>query len=153
MLTVTSGTCTFNFGSIDLGSGSYVSSAAVFGGSNANVSTIAWNASTHTLTITLGAKKSGTAAAVASSTPAYTASGSLVNTSGTASAYSPFTLASGRQARVVGRGFGVQIEHRPLGCRLQRSASAIGDARTTTATPTTSTTTGTTIHAVGHNNA
>ncbi|MDQ1480939.1 MAG: hypothetical protein QOI44_1800 [Actinomycetota bacterium] len=97
-LTVTSATCTFRFGSIDLGSNAYVSAATSFGGSStANKSTITYTASTRTLTITLGAKISGTVAAVASSTPIYTASGSILGSSGAAIFNSPFTLAAAKQ--------------------------------------------------------
>jgi prepilin-type N-terminal cleavage/methylation domain-containing protein len=97
VLTVTSATCTFNFGSIDLGSGSYVSSAVAFGGNGVNKSSIAWNATTHALTITFGAQKSGTVATVASSAPIYSASGSIVDTFGNAVSNSPYTPANGRQ--------------------------------------------------------
>ena len=48
-VTVTSTTCTFNFGSINLGSNAYVSAATTFKGSSPNKSTIVWTASTHTL--------------------------------------------------------------------------------------------------------
>ena len=96
-LTVSSATCTFNFGSINLGSSSYVSSATTFGGTSTNVSTIAWTASTHTLVITLGALKSGAVATVSSSTPIYTASGSIVDSAGAGLSNSPFTLSTGKQ--------------------------------------------------------
>ena len=50
-LTVTSATCTFRFGSINLGSNAYVSGGnATFGGSGNNKSTIQWTADTRTLT-------------------------------------------------------------------------------------------------------
>jgi type II secretory pathway component PulJ len=97
VLTVTSATCTFNFGSIDLGSGSYVSSAVAFGGNGTNKSSIAWNATTHALTITFGAQKSGTVATVASSAPIYSASGSIVDTFGNAISNSPYTLPNAKQ--------------------------------------------------------
>jgi hypothetical protein len=96
-LTVTSATCTFNFGSLDLGSGSYVTSAVAFGGSGGSKSSITWTTATHTLTITLGAQKSGTVNTVASSAPIYTASGSVVDGFGAAISNSPFTLAAGPQ--------------------------------------------------------
>jgi type II secretory pathway component PulJ len=96
-LTVTSASCTFNFGTLNLGSPSYVSSVVSFGGSGANVSTIAWNATAHTLTITLGAQKSGTVLNVASSAPVYTASGSVVDGTGAAIGNSPFTLPTVQQ--------------------------------------------------------
>jgi prepilin-type N-terminal cleavage/methylation domain-containing protein len=96
-LTATSATCTFNLGSINLGSNAYVTAATTFGGTGANVSTIAWTASTHTLVITLGALKTGTVGTVSSSTPIYTASGSLVDSAGAGISNSPFTLAAGKQ--------------------------------------------------------
>ena len=96
-LTVSSATCTFNFGSINLGSSSYVSSSAAFGGTSTNVSKIAWTASTHTLVITLGALKSGAVGTVSSSTPIYTASGSIVDSAGADLSNSPFTLSAGKQ--------------------------------------------------------
>ena len=68
-LTVTSTSCTFAFGSINLGSNAYASTAASFGGTSTNVSTITWTASTRKLAITLGAKISGTVANVLTSTP------------------------------------------------------------------------------------
>jgi hypothetical protein len=96
-LTVTSASCTFHFGSINLGSNAYVSAATTFGGTNANKSTITWTASTHTLTITLGVKISGTVAVVATSTPVYTASASLLDSAGAALTNSPFTLPAAKQ--------------------------------------------------------
>ena len=48
-ITVTSGTCTFHFGSINLGSNAYVSGGdAIFWGNGSNKSTITWTAATHT---------------------------------------------------------------------------------------------------------
>ena len=97
-LTVTSASCSSNnFGTFNLGSPSYVSSVVSFGGSGANVSTIAWNAAAHTLTVTLGAQKSGTVLTVASSAPVYTASGSVLDGSGAAIGNSPFTLPNVQQ--------------------------------------------------------
>ncbi len=96
-LTVASATCTFNFGSLDLGSNGYVSSSATFKGTNSNKSTIAWTASTHTLVITLGAKTAGTTATVASSAPVYTASGAIVDTAGAVLGNSPYNLAGGKK--------------------------------------------------------
>jgi type II secretory pathway component PulJ len=97
-LTVTSATCTFRFGSINLGSNAYLSGGnATFSGNGSNKSTIAWTAATNTLVITLGAKSGGTPATVASSTPIYTASGLITNSSGVAISNSPFTLAAAKQ--------------------------------------------------------
>ena len=96
MLTVTSKTCTFNFGSLDLGSAGYVTSAATFYGTKNNtVSTIEWTAATHTLVITLGAKTAGTVATVATSTPIYSAAATLRDSTGALLANSPFTLPAG----------------------------------------------------------
>ena len=90
---MTSATCTFRFGSINLGSNAYVSGGnATFGGSGNSKSTITWTATTHTLTITLGADRAGTLATVNSSTPIYTASGLITDSPGAAISNSPFTL-------------------------------------------------------------
>jgi hypothetical protein len=77
-LSTTSG-CTFNLGTIDLGSNAYVSGgSATFSGNGSSATAISWTASTRTLTITLGTKGgTGTVAAVTSSTAVYTPSGSL----------------------------------------------------------------------------
>jgi hypothetical protein len=56
-LTVASATCTFQLGTIDLGSSAYVSVAnATFSGSGTSASTITYTASTFTLVVKLGAK-------------------------------------------------------------------------------------------------
>jgi prepilin-type N-terminal cleavage/methylation domain-containing protein len=77
-LSTTSG-CTFNLGTIDLGSNAYVSGgSATFSGNGSSATAISWAASTRTLTVTLGTKGgTGTVAAVTSSTAAYTPSSSL----------------------------------------------------------------------------
>jgi len=81
-LTVSSGTCTFHFGSIDLGSTAYVTSSLTANGNGSNRSSIAWNATTFTLTITLGAVSGGgTIGTVASGIATYTPSGSIVDSS------------------------------------------------------------------------
>jgi prepilin-type N-terminal cleavage/methylation domain-containing protein len=96
-LTVASATCTFQFGSIDLGSNAYVSGgAATFNGTGANKSKITWTTATHTLTITLGTA-SGTFGTVTSSTPIYSASGSITDSAGGSINNSPFTLAAAKQ--------------------------------------------------------
>jgi prepilin-type N-terminal cleavage/methylation domain-containing protein len=84
-VSTTSG-CTFNFGSISLGSNAYISGGgATFSGTGSNASSIAWTASTHTLTITLGAKSgTGTVATISSSTATYTPSTSIQDASGNA---------------------------------------------------------------------
>ena len=98
-LTVTSGTCTFHFGSINLGSNAYINGgSSTFSGNGANKSTINWTAATHTLTITLGRQSNGgNIATVNSSTPIYTASGSIVGSGGAAITNSPFTLPAAKQ--------------------------------------------------------
>ena len=93
-LTVTSGTCTFNLGSINLGSGSYVSSTATFKGSGAGKSTIAWDGA-NTLVITLGTKTGGLVGPVTSSTPIFTASTSIADSAGSLLSNSPFTAPGG----------------------------------------------------------
>ena len=95
-VTVTSATCAFNLGSINLASNSYTSVAATFKGATTNKSTITWTASTRTLVITLGAKTAGTVANVATSTPIYTA-GPLLDSAGGSLGNSPFTLAAGKK--------------------------------------------------------
>lgn len=81
-ITVTSSTCTFNFGSIDLGSTAYTTgTSANFRGSNANKSTIELNVAARQLTVTLGGQSTGAApATVASSVATYTPSTSVLNT-------------------------------------------------------------------------
>jgi hypothetical protein len=97
-LTVTSATCTFRFGSINLGSNAYLSGGnATFSGVGGSRSSIGWTAATRTLTITLGAQTGGTVATVTSSTPIYTASGSITDVGGNPLANSPFTLPAAKQ--------------------------------------------------------
>jgi len=83
----TSGGCAFNFGSISLGNTGYVTGGnATFSGSGNGKTTIAWTASTRTLTITLGTKAgAGTTSAVASSTATYTPSSSITDSAGNGS--------------------------------------------------------------------
>ena len=97
-LSVNSGTCTFNFGSVGLGSNAYLTGGAVtFSGNGANASKINWTAGSNTLTITLGSKHgSGTMATVASSAPTYTAGPITTSLGGTLS-NSPFALGNGQQ--------------------------------------------------------
>lgn len=97
-LTVTSATCTFRFGSINLGSNAYLSGGnATFSGNGSNKSSISWTAATNTLVITLGGRSGGTPATVASSTPIYTASGLITNPLGSPVSNSPFTSAAAKQ--------------------------------------------------------
>jgi hypothetical protein len=84
-LTVTSASCTFHFGSINLGSTGYVTGNVTFSGSTtADRSTIAWSASTRTLTITLGHSAGvGVAGTVASSAATYTPDAAIKSGFGT----------------------------------------------------------------------
>ena len=85
-ITVSSGACTFNFGSIILGAATYVGSGnLIFTGNGGNAGTATWTAATNTLTITLASKTtgSGVAATVALSTATYTPSGAITDSSGT----------------------------------------------------------------------
>jgi hypothetical protein len=81
-LIVASASCAFHFGSIDLGSASYVTANLTASGNGGNRSTIAWNATTFTLTIVLGqVSGGGTIGTVASSVATYAPSGSIVDSS------------------------------------------------------------------------
>ena len=124
-ITVTSATCTFRFGSINLGSGAYVSgnNATFAGNTGATRSTIAWSASTRTLTITLGAMTAGTVATVATSTPIYTASGSVLDSAGGEGELGAALLEAG-DARAVG-----PFEPFLLGCARHGGQPPPGDAR------------------------
>jgi hypothetical protein len=85
-LTVSSATCTFRFGAVDLGATGYVTGGAkTFSGSSASKSTVTWSAATRTLTIVLGGPGGvGTVGTVASSTAIYTPDSALKNAVGTA---------------------------------------------------------------------
>ena len=95
-MTVTSATCTFNFGLLDLGVGTYVSAGnALFGGTGASKSTVTYTVSTRTLLITLGAKgTTGTVATVTTSTPVYTP-GPMLDTNG--GSFAAFNVAAGKK--------------------------------------------------------
>jgi hypothetical protein len=96
VVTVASGSCTLNFGAIDLGSNGYVTGNITFGGGTP--STIAWNAAAQVLTITLGKNSNNNAQTnVAASRPVYTTSGSITDSNGVAISNSPFTLPLGQQ--------------------------------------------------------
>ncbi len=85
-LTIASAACTFHFGSINLGSTGYATGGSVtFSGSTAaDASSVAWDASTRTLTATLGRRGgAGTPGTVASSTGIYTPDAALRNGFGT----------------------------------------------------------------------
>jgi hypothetical protein len=84
-LTVGAGSCAFNFGSIDLGSGGFTSGGdLVFAGNGSNQTTISWNAGSRRLVVKLGGRGgSGTpGTVVAGATATYTPSASLTDTSG-----------------------------------------------------------------------
>ena len=85
-LTVTSASCIYHFGTINLGSTGYATGGNVtFSGSTTvDKSTIAWNATTHTLTITLGHSAGpGTVGTVASSAATYTPDAAIKSGFGT----------------------------------------------------------------------
>jgi prepilin-type N-terminal cleavage/methylation domain-containing protein len=84
-LTVSSLTCSFNFGSVALG-GDYVTAGnnRTFNGANASRSTITWNATTFTLTIRLGTANLATISGIPLGTPTYTPSGSINDATGQA---------------------------------------------------------------------
>src|SRR5581483_934206 len=83
-VTVSSSTCTFNFGSISLGSTGYVTGGSrSYSGNGSSASTIAWNASQRKLTITVGNNGTGgTIGTVASSTATYNPSSSITDSAG-----------------------------------------------------------------------
>jgi hypothetical protein len=83
-LAVTATGCTFNVGSVVLGSTAYTTATATFGGAGAARSTVTWTAATRTLTVTLGATASGALGTVASSVAVYTPSTAVQSTSGIA---------------------------------------------------------------------
>ncbi len=94
LLTVSTGTCTLNIGSIALG-GDYVTATRTFGGSGPNASAISLDG-TGKLIITLG-KDSGTVAAgVPLGTPVYTPAATIADQSGNTVATTPFTGAVSR---------------------------------------------------------
>ncbi len=75
----------FNFGALDMGSPDFVTTNSSFGGAGADASSIAWDAATRKLTVTLGKRVGGGAApsrvnTVLTST--YTPSPALMSTSG-----------------------------------------------------------------------
>ncbi len=82
-LTVTTSSGTFNFGTVNLGAAGYVTGGSMaFGGStNGTRSSVAWNVSSRTLTITLGAKTgTGSQGTVAGGSVAtYTPSAAITN--------------------------------------------------------------------------
>lgn len=83
-LTVTATGCTFNLGTVALGSTAYTTSTATFVGAGAARSTVSWSAATRTLTVTLGATTSLALGTVASSTAVLTPSTAVLSTGGLA---------------------------------------------------------------------
>lgn len=96
-LTVSSGTCTLNFGTVSLG-GDYISSgtATFKGGGNGKVpSVVQWDPVTFKLTIVLGSLKTGTVrTGVSAGTPSYAPVAGFTDLAGNALGTTPFTSAS-----------------------------------------------------------
>jgi prepilin-type N-terminal cleavage/methylation domain-containing protein len=80
-LTVESTTCTFNFGTLDLGSPSWTSSNLTFEGTNGNKSTITYTAAASRLVVTLGGGTSG-ANNIAAQTITYTPDTAVTDATG-----------------------------------------------------------------------
>jgi hypothetical protein len=95
-IAVSSSLCTFNFGTLSLGSTAYTTATQTFAGTGANASTITWTASTNTLTIVLGALTGTASPAVASSAVTYTPSTNVANANGIAEG-GTFTTATIKQ--------------------------------------------------------
>ncbi len=81
-VTVSSNTCTLNFGNLGLGSTAYATANATFGGTGSNKSIVAWNATTRQLTVTVGAVISGTPRTVSSSVATYTPATAVTSVAG-----------------------------------------------------------------------
>jgi prepilin-type N-terminal cleavage/methylation domain-containing protein len=97
-ITVSATACILHFGTIDLGSTGYVTGGNASFGSGGNKTMFAWNATTHTLTITLGTKSgAGTLQNVSSSAPSYSASPAITDSGGAGLTNSPFALANAKQ--------------------------------------------------------
>lgn len=93
-LTVASGTCTLNIGTVTLG-GNYISSGtATFQGNGSNKSTVQWDPATSKLTIVLGAKTGTVSTGVAAGFPSYTPGAGLTDLAGNPLGTTPFTSAS-----------------------------------------------------------
>ncbi len=92
-LSVSASKCTLHLGTIDLGSGSYVSGGNVtFSGNGSNASTVEYNATSHTLEVGLGSQGgSGKTAQVSSSAATLTPEASLTDEFG--NTFAPFTTA------------------------------------------------------------
>ncbi len=83
-LTVSSSTCTLNFGTLSLGSTAYTTGTVTFGGALTNKSTVGWSVSSRQLTITLGQVSAAGPAVVATSIATYTPLAAVLSTVGVA---------------------------------------------------------------------
>ncbi len=79
-LTVTSTTCTLRFGTIDLGSPSWVTATRTFKGTKTNMSVVGYDASAFTLVVTLGSPSGATATGIPAQTIVYTPNPALTDT-------------------------------------------------------------------------
>jgi hypothetical protein len=94
-LTVTAASCpTFRFGVLDLGNPNWVMATRTFFGTNGNKSTVSYNATAFTLTVTLGSGISGTAG-IAAQTVVYTPNASVTDIYGNAIS-GPYSFANRR---------------------------------------------------------
>jgi Tfp pilus assembly protein PilV len=95
-LLFSSGTCNLNIGTFNLGSSNYVKAGT--GSASFSGSMIGWNATSMTLTVTLGTPGgSGVLQTVGSSAPTYFASSSMSDTWGYSITNSPFSIPSATQ--------------------------------------------------------
>ncbi|MBT2532260.1 hypothetical protein J7E83_09000 [Arthrobacter sp. ISL-48] len=81
-LTVSSGTCTLNIGTVNLGGNYIASGTATFQGTGSNKSSVQWDPTTLKLTIVLGTKTGTVATSVATGFPGYTPSSGLSDIAG-----------------------------------------------------------------------
>ncbi|MCU1379840.1 MAG: hypothetical protein JWN29_2823 [Acidimicrobiales bacterium] len=95
-ITVTSTACSFNLGTLNLGSAAYTTTTRTFGGNGSSRSMVNWNATTFQLTIVLGNGTAGTGT-VASSTPTFTVPAAAKDAAGNNVSNSPFTLPAGQK--------------------------------------------------------
>jgi hypothetical protein len=96
VLTVTSASCTFHLGSVDLGSTGWVTATRTFSGAGGNKSTISWTASTRTLLITLGSASGSVGSGIGNVTPVYTPSASIADVAGNPMTATPYSGTSSR---------------------------------------------------------
>jgi hypothetical protein len=95
LLSVGSGSCAFHFASSLNLKKDYVTATATYFGTGTNASKITWNPSTLTLTITLGAKQSGTLqGAQTAAAPVYAADAALTDLAGNGISTSAVTAAT-----------------------------------------------------------